>query len=331
VSEIQSFKYVKLGGLKLSPERLGGKEPRVNDVCNYVASGSVKVDVKDLVPVELIDGVHWLSRKTYDYARKVLATSPYEAHEGATLTSAKGAWVVIGEPVPVEPPIGAPKNERYVRVETELSRGCGVGSFVVEERFVFRGFKGEDVEVGKVGRYRYFLAAYKRNGTPLTRDELEQTLLWKNYLSHPNVIKVLGGVSEFMRRELWHIERMNAYAVSQYKVVWRDVEKTFVPAIETSGAVPDYTVNYIPVSNIDEGFYLLAVLLAPQINAVVRELTPWVGHVQPRFIKYFRICRYDPNNPVHRRLAEIGRAIHSEGEDARKRALKEVEELVEKL
>jgi hypothetical protein len=331
MSQTQSFKYVKLGGLKLSPEQFGGKEPRINDVYNHVVSGSVKVDVKDLVPVGLVDGVHWLSRETYDYAKKVLATSPYEAHEGVTLTSAKGAWVIIKEPVSVEPPIGAPKNERYVRVETELSRRCGVGPFVVEERFVFRGFKGEDIEVGKVKTYRYFLVAYKRNGTPLTREELEQTLLWKNYLSHPNVIEVLGGVSAFMKKELWHIERMNVYAIAQYKVVWRDVEKEFIPAIEVSGALPDYTVNYVPVSNINEGFYLLALLLAPQINAVVRELAPWIGHVQPRFIKYFRIPKYNPNNDVHKRLVEIGKVIHNEGKDALKRVLKEIEELVEKL
>jgi hypothetical protein len=103
--------------------------------------------------------------------------------------------------------------------------------------------------VGRVRRCRYFLVAYKRNGTPLAEEELGRTLLWRNYLSHPKVIEVLGGVSGFMKRRLWHVERMNAYAVTQYKVVWRDVAEEFVPAIETSGAVPDYTVNYIPVSN----------------------------------------------------------------------------------
>jgi hypothetical protein len=85
------------------------------------------------------------------------------------------------------------------------------------------------------------------------------------------------------------------------------------------------------VNSFEEACYLVAVLLAPQINAVVEELSPWVGHVQPRFIKYFKIPKYNPRNEVHGRLAEIGKAIYNGGEDTLKDVLKEIEELVEKL
>jgi len=320
------FTYIKIKGLQLSPERFGDREPRIEEVVDKVIA-----DKELMVAVKFIDGVHWLRKGTYNIARKVLGTSAYEAREGVTFTSARGAWLIVGEPKPVEPPVGAPRNEKYVTVETELSRAVGLPPMVIEERFVFRGFKGEDVDVGKVTRYRYFIAAYKRNGIQLSAEELKQTMLWKNYLSKPEVTKVLGDVSKFLRGELWHLERMVGKALSHYKVVWRDVAKRFVPAIETSGAVPDYTVNYVPVNRFEEACYLVAVLLAPQINAVVEELTPWVGHVQPRFIKYFKIRKYDAQNEVHRKLAEIGKAIYSEGEATMKNVLKEIEELVEKL
>jgi hypothetical protein len=71
-----------------------------------------------------------------------------------------------------------------------------------------------------------------------------------------------------------------------------------------------------------EKVYLVTVLLAPQINAVVRELSPWIGHVQPRFIKYFKLPKYNSDNIVHRHLIEIGRFIHNEGEDALKKCLR---------
>jgi hypothetical protein len=336
MSQTQSFKYIKLGGLKLSPEQFGGKEPRINDVYGYVASGSIKVDVKDLVPVGLVDGVHWLSVTTYNYAKNVLAingheASPYEAHEGASFDVAKGAWLIIGDPISVEPPIGAPKNEKYVYVKTVLSEELGLEPFIVEERFIFKCFKGEDVNIGKVGNYRYFLAAYKRDGTPLTEEELKQTLLWKNYLSNPQVSRILEDVSKHMKKKPWYIERMNRYAIAQYKVVWRDVATEFIPAVEATGAVPDHNVHYVIVDSLDEAYYLMTTLLAPQINAVVRELSPWIGHVQPRFIKYFRIPKYNTNKPVHKRLAEVGKAIYSEGENALREALKEIESLVERV
>jgi hypothetical protein len=320
------FTYIKIKGLQLSPEGFGDREPRIEEVVDKVVA-----DKELMVAVEFVDGVHWLRKGTYNIARKVRGISAYEAREGVTFTSARGAWLIVGEPKPAEPPVGAPRNEKYVAVETELSRAVGLPPMVIEERFVFRGFKGEDVDVGKVTRYRYFIAAYKRNGTPLSAEELKQTMLWRNYLSKPEITKVLGGVSKFLRGELWHLERMVGEALSRYKVVWRDVAKRFVPAIETSGAVPDYTVNYVPVNSFEEACYLAAVLLAPQINAVVEELTPWVGHVQPRFIRYFKIPKYDAQNEVHRKLAEMGKAIYNEGETALKDVLKEIGELVEKL
>jgi len=319
------FVYVKIKGSYLSPERLGGREPRIGEVVN-----SAVVDKDLMVAIEFIDGVHWLREETYNIAKHVLGTSAYEAHEGVTFTSAKGAWLIVGEPKPVKPPVGAPKDERYVAVETELSRVAGLQPIVIEEKFVFRGFKGEDVNIGSVTRYRYFIAAYKRNGEPLSAEELKQTMLWKNYLSRPEIAKVLGDVSKFLREELWHLERMGRDAVSLYKVVWRDVAKRFIPAIETSGAIPDYTVNYVTVNSFEEACYLMTVLLAPQINAVVEELTPWVGHVQPRFIKYFKIPKYDPKNEVHRRLTEIGKRIHERG-DVSQEEIDEISQLIEKL
>ena len=53
--------------------------------------------------------------------------------------------------------------------------------------------------------------------------------------------------------------------------------------------------------------------------------------MQPRFIKYFKIPKYTPKNEIHRRLAEIGKAVHSEGEELLKKMLKEIERLVEML
>jgi hypothetical protein len=336
MSQPTRFRYIKLSGSKLSPESFGNKEPGVSEVYEYVRKEKVKIKQQDMVPVTLVDGVHWLSIETYNYAKKVLAEngrgkSPYEAHEGVSFDVAKGAWLIIESPQSTEPPIGAPKDEKYVRVKTKLSEELGLEPFVVEERFMFKCFKGEDVGIGRVRNYRYFLAAYKRDGTQLTEEKLEQTFLWKKYLSNSQVREILEkNVSRHMKKGPWYIERMGKNALAQYKVVWRDVAEEFIPAVDTEGAVPDHNVHYVIVSSLDEAYYLMAVLLAPQINAVVRELSPWIGHVQPRFIKYFKIPKYDPNNNIHKQLVEIGKEIYNRG-DVTEEERKKVEKLVEKL
>ena len=321
-----SFRLYRLAGARLSPEAFGGREPSLDDVVEEVRRGELKIEALDKVSVKVSGETLWLSKEAFDKASCLLGRGSYEAHEGATLTASKGAWTIVEGPDLAPPPIGAPKGARYVRVQTRLGQDLGLDPFVVEEAFVFRGFKGEDVEVGRIANARYFLLAYRRTGVPLTRSELERTQLWRNYLSRAEVWGAIKGASRFGKREFWHVERMGPEALANYKVVWRDVADSFVPAVAVGGVIPDYTVNYVTVSSEDEAYYLMAVLLAPQINAVVSELVPWIGHVQPRFMRYFKIPRYEPASQAHRRLAEIGREVASRGLTSAR--LSEIEQLV---
>lgn len=334
------FKYIKFKGEKLNPESFGGREPDYNEVLQLYQQRRLQTDVKDYTSIKIsgrlpsgesFEETIWLSKEVYSHASSVLAPKQvfYEAHEGVTFTAAKGAWLIVSEPQPVTPPPGV--TGECVRVQTDLGKELGLDPFIIEKEFVFKGFKGEDVEVGYVKNFRYFIAAYDVNGKPLPESRLRNTLLWRNYLSKEKVINTLGGVSNFLKRELWHLERMGREAFAKYKVVWRDVAKEFIPAIVTDGAVPDYTVNYVVVNSLDEACYLLAILLAPQVNAVVRELSPWIGHVQPRFIRYFKIPKYDPANNIHKQLAQIGKSIYNSRGEISQEDLKKIKELVEKL
>jgi len=330
------FKYIRFRGAELNPRRQGGSEPKYEKVYElYSRYKQIDVEVTDYVAVEMRYGdvkeAIWISRETYEKSRHILAPEAvfYEAHEGVTFTSAKGAFLVHGEPEPVSPPPGV--SDECVRIQTKLGESLGLEPFVVEKRFLFKGFKGEDVEVGYIRSYRYFIAPYDRDtGKPLPEEALKKTLLWRNYLSKREVLDTLRKSSTHLKGVVWELERMRREALARYKVVWRDVAKRFIPAVVDDGAVPDYTVNYVVVDNIEEAYYLLAVLLSPQINAVVEELSPWVGHVQPRFLRYFRIPKFNPENPVHRSLAEIGKNVR-ERRNVSSDDLCKIEALVNKL
>jgi hypothetical protein len=275
--------------------------PSEEDMSNVAAC--VELRRRDAVAASLGGRVYWLSKDIYDVAKNLLGVSAYRGYEGASFGVAGGVWLVEGEPEPAGPG----------RVLVETRWGRENGPFEVEEDFVFRGFFGRDIEVGRVVRHRYFLAPYRRDGTPLTLPELRRTLLWRNYLS--SVQRALQRSSRHGKREWWHIERMRPEAVGRFKVVWRDVADRFVPAVEPTGAVPEHSAHYVVVDTLEETYYLLAVLLAPQINAVVKEISAWVGHVEPSFITYFDIPKYNPACGTHRRLALIGEEVHRGGID----------------
>lgn len=329
------FRYVRLEGRRLSPEGFGGREPRYEEVYKLYLSSGFRVDSRDYVAIELGSGasreVLWLSRGTYERSRGVLGPTRtyYVGHEGVTLTSARGAWLVINEPKPTSCPPGF-SGECFL-VETRLSRSLGLGPFVIEGNYLFKAVKGSFIEVGYVSKYMYVIIPYDRvRRRFLSEGELRGTLLYRNYLSRGEVVEVLRSVSKHLRREWWYVERMRGEVFSKYKVMWRDVAKEFKVAVDTEGAIPDYTVNYVVVSSEEEANYLMTTLLSPQINEVVKELSPWVGHVQPRFLRYFKIPKYNPQNPIHKALANKGREIRSK-KKLSKEDLKEIEELINKL
>lgn len=279
----------------------------------------------DVVAAVLGGRTYWLSKEAYEAAKDLFGTSAYRGHAGAGFGTARGVWLVEGSPTPAEPPPGAPRGRRYVQVQTKWGRENGLGPITVEEDFVFRGFLGRDVEIGRIVNYRHFLAPYRKDGTPLSPEELQKTWLWRSYLSNEAVQQALKGSASYGKRGWWHIERMGPRAVAKLKVAWRDVADRFVPAVEATGAVPAHTAHYVVAESHEEAYYLLAFLLAPQINAVIKEISPWVGHVEPGFLSYFRIPKYRPDCPAHRRLADLGREVSKMGADA------EAEEKIEKL
>ena len=342
------FNYIRLSGRKLNPESFGGREPRYEEVYRLYSSKQIMVERRNYVAIEIkrtiatsLKGVKekkkefketiWISEETYNYAKMVLGSEKvyYVAHEGVSFDVAKGAWRIVGKPSPVKCPPGY--REVCVLIETKLSRKLGMEPFIVEQKFVFKGISGEHIKKGKIDGHVYLVLTYDREKKGfLTDEELSKTLLYKNYLSKAEVKKILMGASKHMRKEWWYVERMREEVLAQYKVVWRDVAKEFVPAIDTEGAVPDHNVHYVATNTLEEAYYLMAVLLAPQINAVVQELSPWVGHVQPRFLRYFKIPKYSPSNPVHRKLADIGKRIHQK-KHVDSIDLKNIESLIERL
>lgn len=335
----RGFTYMKFAGVRLNPDAFKDSEPSYDVVYSLYESRALRVEARAYVSVKIKAGfcpsarvdkervfeeTLWLSRETYEAAARVFGPSKvcYRAREGVTFTSAQGAWLVVEGPEEVRCPPGV--GGKCYRINTRLGVELGIDPFIVEERFIFRGFKGEDVDVGRVTKHRLFLAAYHRNGTPLARSELEKTLLWRNYLSNKRVLETLRRVSAHMKREPWHLERMRPEALAQYKVVWRDVAKEFIAAVVSDGSIPDYTVNYVVVKSPDEAYYLLAILMAPQVNAVVRELSPWIGHVQPRFLRYFKIPEFNEKNRVHVALAQLGKKIAAAGKVVNAHRLQEL-------
>ncbi|RLG83254.1 MAG: hypothetical protein DRO40_05260 [Thermoprotei archaeon] len=204
-----TFTYIRFKGRKLNPESFGGREPKYKEIYEFYSNGLITIESKEYVAVGIkgmiialtkrtrkkekeFKETIWISKKTYNYAMKVLNPEKvyYVAHEGVTLTSAKGAWLVVNKPKPVKclPGFG---DKCYI-VETKLSKTLDLDPFIVEGKFLFKAAKGEHIKTGRISNFMYVLLPYDiYKGRFLTHNELTKTLLYKNYLSINEIKEIL--------------------------------------------------------------------------------------------------------------------------------------------
>jgi len=102
------------------------------------------------------------------------------------------------------------------------------------------------------------------------------------------------------------------YTFAPWKVVWREVSHTLDAAVasphDDKPTVADHTLITVECSQKEEAHYLCGVLNSSCARLAVRAYI--VLHPDPHILEHIRIPRYDPSNPVHRRLAELSQAAH---------------------
>ena len=73
--------------------------------------------------------------------------------------------------------------------------------------------------------------------------------------------------------------------------------------------VPTVTTAFIPANDEREAHYLAALLNSTPVRAYVKSYSsPGRGFGAPAIVQQIQIAKYDPANPLHVRLTEIGQA-----------------------
>jgi hypothetical protein len=103
------------------------------------------------------------------------------------------------------------------------------------------------------------------------------------------------------------------YTFSPFKVLWREIGKTFAAAyvgssltnfVGTKIVIPDHKLYFIPVETEAEAAYLVGFLNAPIISRSVSAYSSQLS-LGVSVAKYIRIPRFDEKNQVHISISEI--------------------------
>jgi SAM-dependent methyltransferase len=100
------------------------------------------------------------------------------------------------------------------------------------------------------------------------------------------------------------------YTFAPWKVVWREQSAQMTAAVVGTAAgkpvMPDHKLMLVDCNSKIEAHYICALLNSSIIMAVVQAYAVSI-QMDPHILDHIRIPRYDPNNPVHRELADLSR------------------------
>jgi type II restriction/modification system DNA methylase subunit YeeA len=249
--------------------------------------------------------------------RKVIGGGQhYEAHEGVTTALNQVYYIKVLERAPDgmliirNPPEGGQKK-KVEQIEAK-----------VEPDLVYPLIKGEDVKKWYVEfNDRYVIVPHNpRTANPIP--EADMRVRWPltysylvNYrkeLENRSIHNSWGRGNPF-----YAVYDIGTYTFAPYKVVWKEVSARkavggfHVAVIEPlqdkylgeRTVVPDHTVVLIPVGDRDEAYYLAGIL-----NSTIITFTLQYAVVES--ISNLNIPKFDPNNDLHKKIAELSRKAH---------------------
>jgi hypothetical protein len=138
------------------------------------------------------------------------------------------------------------------------------------------------------------------------------------------------GISDMLKEgaPFYTMFAVGTYTFAPWKVVWRYIASDFIVAVarprDGKLVVPDHRLMLVDCLDENEAHYLCATLNSSPIRLAVRGFFVET-QIAPHVVERLRIPRFDPNNPVHLRLAELSEQAHGAAKVGDENRLREIE------
>ena len=273
----------------------------------------------------------WLTAhpKAIKAVRKVLGKSDYEAHEGVNTGGANAVyWVNI-----------VLKRPDGLVVVRNITEGAKVKvdevTEPIEPDLLYPLLRGRDVQRWKAEPSAYIIVPRLHNNP---NQVIPANQMQRQYPHTYGYLKrfedvLLRRADAMVRSALERGEpfyfygAVGTYTFAPWKVVWREVAHTLdaavAPPFDDKPTVPDHTLILIDCASNEEAHYLCAALNSSPVRLGVQAYI--VLHPDPHILEHIRIPRFDPNNPVHLRLAELSKQAHEAAKAGDETRLREIE------
>ena len=290
----------------------------------------------------------WLTArpKALKAVRKVLGSSDYKAHEGVNTGGANGVYWV-------EPVYRRPDGLVVVR---NLTEGAKVKVEEVTEPLepdlLYPLLRGRDVRRWQAEPSALILMVqdpvkrrgideealqtrYPRTYGYLKRFEavLRQRAAFKRYFTRPQ-----RGGETVETGPFYSMFDVGDYTFAPWKVVWlgfgaRTIKAAVVGKLDGKPVITNQAMHpFIPLEDEKEANYVCASMNSSPFELAVKAHTQEGGKsfAQSNILEHICIPRFDPGDPLHRRLAALSEEAHQAAKVANEARLREIEAAIDK-
>jgi hypothetical protein len=273
----------------------------------------------------------WLTArpKAIKAVRKVLGKSDYEAHAGVYTGGANAVyWVNI-----------VLKRPDGLVVVRNITEGAKVKvdevTEPIEPDLLYPLLRGRDVRRWKAEPSAWILVPHTvaTGWQAISEEQMQRNYprTW-GYLSRFRQVLLNRVAYKLLRmgHPFYILKDISTYTFAPWKVVWTRlarIEAAVVDLHEGKPIVPQETVTLVECSSANEAHYICALVNSSpfQFAAISYSQEGGKSMGSMHILEYIRIPRFDPNNPVHLRLAELSMQAHEAARIGDEMRLREIE------
>jgi len=280
----------------------------------------------------------WLTArpKALKAIRKVLGRSDYEAHEGVNTGGANGVyWVKVV--------MKRPDGLLVVRNLTEDGRiRVEEVTEPIEPDLLYPLLRGRDVGRWKAEPSALILLTHlpgeRLNAIPEKEMQTRFPYTYSYLKRFEKVLLQRGGweVKQMIKagKPFYSMSEIGDYTFAPWKVVWREqasgMTASIIGTFDDKPVIPDHKLMLVDCKSQGEAHFVCA-LLNSTLGGIV--VTSYAIEIQmgPHILENIRIPRYNPNNALHRGLAELSERAHEAARLDKQKELRKIEAEIDNL
>jgi len=285
----------------------------------------------------------WLTAtpSVIDLFDKVKGKSPYKAYAGVYTGGANGIyWVQVL------------KKDPSGMVIIENLYDCGKKTLLkeiatIEPALLYGLIRSGDLSKWKTQSKYYIILPHTEKTDWQAILESEMKIKYPktyNYLAKFKKVLLQRSAYTLLRKghPFYIMVDIHKESFTPFKVAWKRMGSEIEAAVLSpkddknigkKPLIPQETISFIPLENENEAHYLCAILNSTEVNALVKSFSQLGGKsfATPSILNQINIPKFDLENRLHARLAELSKKAHEYAEKGDKETLTKVENEIDEL